>query len=511
MAQQAPQGQPLELAPRGNMALTLADSFLNDLDELEEEHDPAPTQAADHEGELAADLEEDEGSDGDIVGDALRDDGVEARIKLSASDRYRRHMAAIDVRGRLQATFDDEEEYSLIVESNEILVKMDAELHEVHAYVNDVYGRKFPELETLVPSQLEYLRVVAAMANEMDMTQVDLSSILPPTVVMVVSVTGSTTSGRSLVEAELDECLRGCASCLALEGDKGTILQYLQSRMSMLAPNLTHLVGPSLAALLVGMAGGLAQLARVPACNMTVMGQEKRYLGGFGMAAGMPHTGVLYFCDLVQQAPPALRRRALKLVANKAALCARFDAFGDRSKATDTSSAAKFREDIESKLEKACEPPKAQQVKALPPPDIMTGKKKRGGRRVRKAKEKTRPTEMRAQMNKRAFAHALGGEYGDDSMGLDFGLLGKEGGHLRATQKKEKQAKVSQKRRKMIQMSSGATNGLSSSLVFTPVQGIELANPEMMGARVDAANAKWFSEASGFQSALPQSKPGLFG
>ena len=64
----------------------------------------------------------------------------------------------------------------------------------------------------------------------------------------------------------------------------------------MLAPNLTHLVGPSLAALLVGMAGGLADLARVPACNMTVMGQEKRYLGGFGMVAGMPHT---VFCTSV--------------------------------------------------------------------------------------------------------------------------------------------------------------------------------------------------------------------
>merc|ERR1712167_508080 len=126
--------------------------------------------------------------------------------------------------------------------------------------------------------------------------------------------------------------------------------------------------------------------------GMTVMGQEKRYLGGFGMVAGMPHTGVLYFCDLVQQAPPALRKRCLKLVANKAALCARFDAFGDRSKGVEA--AQSFREDIESKIEKACEPPKAQKVKALPPPDIMT--------------EKTRHTEMRAQMNKRAFAHTLG-------------------------------------------------------------------------------------------------------
>ena len=366
--QQVPQGQPLELAPRGNMALTLADSFLNDLDELEEDNDEEEQEQTNE--ELANDLEE---SDDDVMAD-LKDEGVDAKIKLQSSERYRRHMTAIAERSEKPASFDDDEEYSLIVESNEILVKMDAELHEVHAYVNDLYGKKFPELETLVPSKLEYLRVVAQMGNEMDMTQVrnqcgklqapfnvvvfastasesvvepstpstrrvphfspsesgrvsylgtaalvsaeirtrsprdtlervervthgsrspqvDLSGILPPTVVMVVSVTGSTTSGQPLTDSELGECLRGCDACLKLEDDKGTILQYLQSRMSMLAPNLTHLVGPSLAALLVGMAGGLADLARVPACNMTVMGQEKRYLGGFGMVAGMPHTG----------------------------------------------------------------------------------------------------------------------------------------------------------------------------------------------------------------------------
>ena len=261
--QQVPQGQPLELAPRGNMALTLADSFLNDLDELEEDNDEEQQQEETNE-ELANDLED---SDDDAMEDVLKNEGVDAKIKLQTSERYRRHMTAIAERSEKPASFDDEEEYALIVESNEILVKMDAELHEVHAYVNDLYGKKFPELETLVPSKLEYLRVVAQMGNEMDMTQVDLSGILPPTVVMVVSVTGSTThlvSYSRLTESELGECMRGCDACLRLEDDKlGTILQYLQSRMSMLAPNLTHLVGPSLAALLVGMAGGLADLARV--------------------------------------------------------------------------------------------------------------------------------------------------------------------------------------------------------------------------------------------------------
>ena len=41
---------------------------------------------------------------------------------------------------------DDNAEYILIVESNEVLVKVDAEMHAVHRYVNDVYTKKFPEL-----------------------------------------------------------------------------------------------------------------------------------------------------------------------------------------------------------------------------------------------------------------------------------------------------------------------------------------------------------------------------
>ena len=521
----------LELKPRENMALTLADSFLNDLDELEDDGPGAPAPA---EGGAADDLEADL-DDLDDMGDDESDDGgeenldavlaglaapagggVAALARLSASDRYRRHMAAIETFAAREAepgsigVGDDDAEYVLIVESNEILIKIDAEVHQLHRYVNDVYAKKFPELDTLVPSKMEYMRVVDRMRNEMDMTAVDLSDVLPPTVVMVVSVTGSTTSGQPLGAGELDECVAGCAECFRLERDKGTILSYLESRMSVLAPNLTRLVGSSLAAMLVGMAGGLEKLAHVPACNLTVMGQEKRHLAGFGMTAGLPHTGVLYFSDLVQAAPPALRRKALKIVAAKSSLAVRLDAFGNKHDG-DVAAADGWRDEIAAKIEKACEPPKAQKVKALPPPDIMTGKKKRGGRRVRNAKEKTRSTELRTQMNKRAFAHNLGAEYGDDSMGLDFGMVGREGGKMRSSTKKEKQVKVSAKRRKMIQMSSGATNGLSSSLVFTPVQGIELANPEADGARVAAANEKWFAQSSGFQSALPQSKPGLFG
>ena len=93
-------------------------------------------------------------------------------------------------------------------------------------------------------------------------------------------------------------------------------------------------------------------------------------------------------------------------------------------------------------------------------------------------------------------------------MGLYMMLDTKDGGAMRNTieKRKMKQANTKASRKRAIQMSSGTTNGLASSMVFTPVQGLELVNPDANRERVRAANAKWFSDNAGFQSALPPKK-----
>ena len=114
---------------------------------------------------------------------------------------------------------------------------------------------------------------------------------------------------------------------------------------------------------------------------------------------------------------------------------------------------------------------------------------------------------MMKQANKRAFS-TESGEYGDDAMGLTLGMLDSKeaGGAIRNTieAKKMRHANTKASRKRAVQMSSGATNGLASSMVFTPVQGLELVNPDANRERVRQANAKWFTENAGFQSALPK-------
>ena len=120
---------------------------------------------------------------------------------------------------------------------------------------------------------------------------------------------------------------------------------------------------------------------------------------------------------------------------------------------------------------------------------------------------------MMKQANRRAFS-AESGEYGDDAMGLTLGMLdskeggGGGGGAMRNTVEKRKMrhanTKASRKRAVQMSSSSGGTSGLASSMVFTPAQGLELVNPDANRERVRQANAKFFSENAGFQSALPK-------
>ncbi|CAI7790558.1 unnamed protein product, partial [Closterium sp. NIES-54] len=278
----------------------------------------------------------------------------------------------------------DESEYQLIVDCNGLAVDIDNEITIVHNFIRDNYRLKFPELESLVLHPIDYARVVRRIGNEMDLTVVDLEGLLPSATIMVVSVTASTTTGRPLPDDALQRTMEACDRALALDEAKKKVLRFVESRMGGLAPNLSAVVGSAIAAQLVGVAGGLMALASMPACNIQVLGSKRKTLSGFSTATSLPHTGFLFYCEVVQATPPPLRMRSTRLVAGKCALAARVDAtHGDLS----GGAGRRLRAEMERKIDKWQEPPPAKQPKPLPVPDAEP-KKRRGGRRLRKMKER---------------------------------------------------------------------------------------------------------------------------
>lgn len=123
---------------------------------------------------------------------------------------------------------------------------------------------------------------------------------------------------------------------------------------------------------------------------------------------------------------------------------------------------------------------------------------------MRRMKERFEETALMKQANTRAFSKQTG-EYGDDAMGRSLGLLESDTKLRKGVgeKRKTKFANTRASRKKAAQAAAKPTSGLETSVVFGPVQGMELVNPENAANRVANANKKWFSDTAGFQSALP--------
>ncbi|RUP45068.1 hypothetical protein BC936DRAFT_148653 [Jimgerdemannia flammicorona] len=304
---------------------------------------------------------------------------------------------------------EEDPEYKLIVQANSLTVDIDTEILAVHKFIRDHYNQKFPELESLVLNPLDYARAVKAIGEEMDITRVDLRPILPSATIMVVTVTGSTTNGRVLTNREWQITEEACDLALELDGARRTIIDYVESRMSFIAPNLSQIVGSATAAKMLGAAGGLTALSKMPACN--VLGASKRAATGFSNATAKRHTGYIYHSEVCTRAPVDLRMKIQRMAAAKCVLAARIDRAHEAMDGillffkyvcvlarqiavcelqSHTSNFAslcklgsmghKMREEIDHKIEKLQEAPPSKTVKALPAPDDAP-KKRRGGRR----------------------------------------------------------------------------------------------------------------------------------
>ena len=92
------------------------------------------------------------------------------------------------------------------------------------------------------------------------MNNVKMDDILPPSQIMVVTVTGSTSIGESLSESKLHEVLSLSEEAIQLDQDRSLLLRFIESRMTKLAPNVSALVGTHIAARIICQVGGLNAL-----------------------------------------------------------------------------------------------------------------------------------------------------------------------------------------------------------------------------------------------------------
>ncbi|THV08720.1 Nop domain-containing protein [Dendrothele bispora CBS 962.96] len=412
---------------------------------------------------------------------------------LKDIEKYQQNPSSTEAMG-LPAHMNPE--YNVIVQANNLSVDVENEILVVHKFIRDHFAPRFPELEQLVADPSMFIRAVRALGNADDLTKVDLTGVLPPAIIMSVVVTASTTSGRKLTDAEFAAVQRASDLADRLEEARRKIFMYVSSRMNVLAPNLSAIVGTTTAAKLLGVAGGLNGLAKMPSCNVHLLGAQRKITAGFSTATQKRHTGFIFQSELVTQTPSEYQLKIQRTVGAKAVLAARMDL---ERKQRDGSYGENLKDKIEKHIDRLTAPPPAKVIKALPIPNDGP-KKRRGGKRARKAKEAYAQTELRKLQNRMAFGEAEE-EVGafDETKGL--GMIGVGTGKVRAgmgeSKSKAKMSKSSKTRIANIARSAQSqSSGTATSLSVTPAQGFELTNRSAMAQKVKEANERWFAAGS---------------
>ena len=136
--------------------------------------------------------------------------------------------------------------------------------------------------------------------------------------------------GRSLAEGLREDRNMGrlAEAIMDLRESRQAMEDVVSDAVQSLAPNLSALAGPILAARLVFRAGGLSRLARMPSSRLQVMGAEKSLFKHLKGHAPSPKHGIIYRHPAVVGSPRRLRGRAARSLAAKLAIAARLDANG---------------------------------------------------------------------------------------------------------------------------------------------------------------------------------------
>mgnify|MGYP000215221659 CR=1 FL=1 len=116
-----------------------------------------------------------------------------------------------------------------------------------------------------------------------------------------------------------------------LTEEAAALRRHVEATAPDIAPNLSALAGPVLAARLISLAGGLESLAKKPSGTVQVLGAEDALFAHLQGSAPSPKHGVIYTHEYVSGTDPDERGSAARALAGKLTIAARIDHYsGDR-------------------------------------------------------------------------------------------------------------------------------------------------------------------------------------
>jgi len=242
------------------------------------------------------------------------------------------------------------------------------------------HGLHFPELTRLLENQETYARLVLNLENRENFVAENLEKEgLPKGKVEEIVNAAATSMGAMLRKEDMQQIQELCKMTLELSKFRQKLESYVDITISEVAPNIHTLAGALLGARLIAIAGGLDNLAKMPASTIQVLGAEKALFRALKTGARPPKHGLLFQHALIHEAKRWQRGKVSRVLAGKLAIAARIDAYSGKYVGDELKTGLERR--VKEIQEKYAEPPATSAPQWKKPKKRPKGRFKRGRRR----------------------------------------------------------------------------------------------------------------------------------
>jgi len=196
------------------------------------------------------------------------------------------------------------------------------------ARLREWYSLHFPELDDLVREHRDYATLVYEIGLRENYAKDKLLKLgFSEGKASRIIEAAKKSMGADITEFDIKPIQTLAGIILQLYKLRADIAQYIEEVMREVAPNVTALVGPLLGARLISLAGGLDELAKLPASTIQVLGAEKALFRALRTGGKPPKHGIIFQYPEIHRAPRWQRGKIARALAGKLAIAARVDAF----------------------------------------------------------------------------------------------------------------------------------------------------------------------------------------
>ncbi|XP_053604777.1 nucleolar protein 58 [Plodia interpunctella] len=230
---------------------------------------------------------------------------------------------------RYKLKFSPDKIDTMIVQAQCLLDDLDKELNNYIMRCREWYGWHFPELGKIITDNTLFVKIVKLIGTRDNASKTDLSDILPEDLEEKVKEAAEISMGTEISDDDIMNIQNLCDEIISITDYRAHLTDYLKARMMAMAPNLTVLIGEHIGARLIAHAGSLMNLAKHPASTVQIFGAEKALFRALKTKKDTPKYGLIYHAQLVGQCSTKNKGKMSRMLAAKAALATRVDAFGE--------------------------------------------------------------------------------------------------------------------------------------------------------------------------------------